>query len=101
MKLPMIVTVLPALTNAYVSVLSATGSLLIAGASRCDDIPRLLPCRPQQLGHERAVPEHDLSLLDEHPDLAPRRVAHVDHHRDALRRREVLVADRRLLARRL
>ena len=29
-------------TNAYVSVLSATGSLLIAGASRWDDISCLL-----------------------------------------------------------
>src|SRR5271166_329955 len=36
----MIVTVsgLSGLTNAYTSVLSATGSLLISGASRCDDM---------------------------------------------------------------
>src|SRR5215831_9291967 len=29
------------LTNAYTSVLSATGSLAVCGASRCDDIPDL------------------------------------------------------------
>src|SRR5262249_58261136 len=29
------------LTNAYTSVLSATGSLSVCGASRCDDIPDL------------------------------------------------------------
>jgi hypothetical protein len=29
---------LSGLTNAYTSVLSATGSLAISGASRCDDI---------------------------------------------------------------
>src|SRR5437763_15023004 len=73
----MMVTVDPDETNAYVSVLSATGSFEMPGASRCDDTARL-PARPQQRGHERLVLEHDRPLADEHLELAGRGIAKVD-----------------------
>src|SRR5436190_1553769 len=73
----MIVTVLLSVTKAYVSVLSATGSLEMPGASRCDDIVDLLLGRPQHFGHEPLVGEHHGRLADEHFDLARRDVAHV------------------------
>src|SRR6185437_6178426 len=49
-------------TNAYVSVLSATGSLLIAGASRWDDISCLLLRRARDSRGELAVADGDFAF---------------------------------------
>src|SRR5690349_21166225 len=70
MKLAIRVTVfdLSALTNAYVSVLSATGSLLISGASRCDDTRSALR-GVIEAGHEVLVVDDDLPLTHEQRDL--------------------------------
>src|SRR4051794_15711250 len=60
------------LTNAYRSELSATGSLLISGASRCDDavlFPSALS-RLEQLGGELLVGERALRATDEHVERA-------------------------------
>src|ERR1700754_3466671 len=78
----MIVTVLLGVTNAYVSVLSATGSFEMAGASRCDDISRFLSaCAAQHAGHERLVGEPDLTLAEEDLDLSGGGVGDLDQHR--------------------
>src|SRR5207237_1267341 len=60
----MIVTVLGSSgeTNAYVSVLSATGSLLVAGASRWDDMSCLLLCRARDLRGELTVADGDFAF---------------------------------------
>ena len=71
------------LTNAYTSVLSATGSLGISGASRCEDIS-LASRRVQDPGHQVAVVDHDLAFSDEQPHLGPSVV--VDHGQHRLRR---------------
>src|SRR5690349_2437251 len=81
----MMVTVLArsGLTKAYVSVLSATGSLLMAGASRWVDIS-LTPCsagRVDDSAHQRLVLDRDLALTDDDGELAAAGVAHVGDHR--------------------
>ena len=83
----MIVTVsgLSGLTNAYTSVLSATGSLLISGASRWDDIylassrllARRLRCLEQSL-HQRTILVGRLARPVQHGHLTAPGVADVD-----------------------
>src|SRR5262245_50417583 len=80
----MIVTVsgLSGLTNAYVSVLSATGSLLISGASLWEDIRLLLAVRGrlEQPLDQCLVAVGDLGRPAHHGDLAAVRIAdHRDH----------------------
>src|SRR5438093_3716667 len=67
-------------TTASTSVLSATGSFEISGASRCDDIAGLLRDR-DKAGDERGVAAHDLACADHDDDLAFPRVADVCHER--------------------
>src|SRR5215470_14726931 len=80
------------LTNAYTSVESATGSLVISGASRCDDIPNLTAIVgvrrllghlevPQQLPDEGGVAEPDLAVAGEDVHLAVGGVREVHHER--------------------
>src|SRR5215469_14956413 len=73
----MIVTVsgLSGLTKAYRSVLSATGSLAISGASRCDDMRSAL----------RLLRRRRRSCLEKPPDqirIAVNHLLRADHHRD-------------------
>src|SRR6266508_2001190 len=56
-------------TKAYTSVLSATGSLEISGASRCDDIASLLR-DGDEARDEPGVAARDLSCTDHDDDLA-------------------------------
>src|SRR5438093_3145466 len=63
-------------TTASTSVLSATGSFEISGASRCDDIASLLRDR-DKAGDERGVAAHDLACADHDDDLAFPNVADV------------------------
>src|SRR2546427_11763677 len=85
----MIVTVsgLSGLTNAYTSVLSATGSLLISGASLCDDIQGPPLERSWSAGGvEQALDEHRVSVgrfarPRHHGHLSALCVAHVRRHR--------------------
>src|SRR5207245_573141 len=70
-------------TNAYTSALSATGSLLISGASRCDDIcPSLVVAwrDRQQPCDERWIAIGRLLRAREHRQLAALRVVDVCHH---------------------
>src|SRR5215472_3666305 len=68
------------LTNANTSVLSATGSLAISGASRCDDIPNLpLPNGPRQLGGQGGVTEPHLAGPGENLKLSGGSVPQVHH----------------------
>src|ERR1700694_3081945 len=88
----MIVTVsgLSGLTNAYVSVLSATGSLLISGASRCDDMatPLVLSrsCLWSASPVEQPLHQHGISVCRlarpvHHGHLTAPGVANVRHDR--------------------
>src|SRR5215471_3370031 len=75
------------LTNANTSVLSATGSLAISGASRCDDIPNLpLPNGPRQLGGQGGVTEPHLAGPGENLKLSGGSVPQVHHEGTGLRR---------------
>src|SRR6185437_8038377 len=65
-------------TNAYVSVLSATGSLLIAGASRWDDISCLLPRLARDLRGELTVADGDFAFAGHDRDPV---VVYVGHDR--------------------
>src|SRR5580698_4020408 len=90
---------LSGLTNAYTSVLSATGSLEISGASRCDDIylPHWLerarmgvnrwgsPDRPDDPGGQVLVAQAGLAGPGEHLDVPGPRVADVHHDRSRWR----------------
>src|SRR6266508_6714887 len=67
-------------TKAYTSVLSATGSLEISGASRCDDIASLLRDRDEP-GDEPGVAANDLVCADHDDDLALPRVADIGDQR--------------------
>src|ERR1700760_3419594 len=84
----MIVTVSGAsgLTNAYRSELSATGSLLISGASRCDDMARGLLRRSavdgfEQLSGELLVGPRGPRAAGEDVEGALGRVPQGDHQR--------------------
>src|SRR5215469_3952831 len=75
------------LTNANTSVLSATGSLAISGASRCDDIPNLpLPNGPRQLGGQGGVTEPHLAGPGEDLKLSGGSVPQVHHEGTGVRR---------------
>src|SRR6202521_316470 len=82
------VTVLGAsgLTNAYRSVLSATGSLAMAGASRCDDISLPLRRRGVQAHGEVGVANNEPLRADEERDLAGGEVADVSDEGAGCRR---------------
>src|SRR5438477_448816 len=67
-------------TNAYRSVLSATGSLEISGASRCDDIDSLLRDGAETSDEGRVSTDH-LAVADHHDDLAARGIGHVGDDR--------------------
>src|SRR6516225_4215100 len=103
----MIVTMLglSGLTNAYRSVLSATGSLAISGASRWEDITylalgeRSVACVEQSVCEAR-IAEHDFLRSREQADLAGREVANMGDDRFGHRARRH-VRDRRLGGRRL
>src|ERR1044071_4221280 len=82
----MIVTVsgLSGLTNAYRSELSATGSLLISGASRCEDIRQVLPSALhgfEQGGGELLVGQRRLGPAREDVEGPLRGVPQRDHQR--------------------
>src|SRR5689334_4949693 len=67
-------------TNAYTSVLSATGSLLIAGASRWDDISSgSLLRRAGDPGGDLAIVQLHLALTRHHRDLSGVGLADVGH----------------------
>src|SRR5712692_9748900 len=73
-------------TNAYRSVLSATGSLAMAGASRWDDMSYLTPrsSRPRrrvQAHGELGVTDDKSVRADEKRDLARGEVSDVRHER--------------------
>src|SRR5215470_20117635 len=75
------------LTNANTSVLSATGSLAISGASRCDDIPNLpLLNGPRQLGGQGGVTEPHLAGPGEDLKLSGGSVPQVHHEGTGVRR---------------
>src|SRR5207249_10043372 len=86
-KLLISVTVsgLSGLRNAYTSALSATGSLLISGASRCEDIVVTSLCARrrclEQSPRQRTVAVGRLARARDHGHLAARGVAHVSEHR--------------------
>src|SRR5262245_17013520 len=96
MKFARIVTVFgrSGLTNAYRSVLSATGSFEMPGASRCDDMGDPPLCLGVRRVRERSavggaddpscevgVAMHDLLVPDHQPHLAARALAHVREDR--------------------
>src|ERR1700729_2331772 len=64
-------------TNAYRSVLSATGSLLIAGASRWDDICSSSARRASDPGSDLAIVQLHLTLAGHHRDLTGAGIADV------------------------
>src|SRR5829696_2231336 len=66
------------LTNAYTSVPSATGSLLISGASRCDDMSAT-SCCVENPGGEVLVVDDDLPLADQQVDAVAEVVLDVGH----------------------
>src|ERR1700734_263625 len=70
------------LTNAYTSVLSATGSLEISGASRCDDIALPpLPGGAGDPGGQVTVAYPGLGGTGEQLDVAGPQVADVQYER--------------------
>src|SRR5215471_10589292 len=92
------------LTNAYTSVLSATGSLLISGASRCEDISEVLLGSVLRGGLQQPLDElwvvvglHACSVENGH--LAVLGVAHEGGHRMGRHPRGLLGLDGLLLAR--
>src|SRR5882762_6618990 len=89
MKLAISVTVSgwSGLTNAYTSVLSATGSFEISGASRCEDMVPPSTDRAGEPGSEFAVGDQDLTMADHDCELAGLDVLHVHHER--LRGRQI------------
>src|SRR5215470_1153258 len=75
------------LTNAYTSVLSATGSLAVSGASRCDDIPNLPSLNgPRQPGGQGGVTEPHLAGPGENLKLSGGSVPQVHHEGTGVRR---------------
>src|ERR1700733_8850999 len=82
---------LSGLTNAYTSVLSATGSLEISGASRCDDMRLPHRNRSGQPGGQRGVVNLGPAGAGEDLQLARAGVAEVHDDRGVGRGRRVVL----------